>query len=300
VKISHVTAVTAVAYLLLLPLATHGQVRGSERSTVSQISDGTKVTIDYARPHARGRTPVFGGLVPWGHTWTPGANEATTLHVSNGIVLNDVDVPEGRYSVWMIPTEGIWEIVLDPNDLLYHTQPPGPRPEQIRFEVSPEEVAFTEALTWDFPQVDREGMALRFSWGTQSVPFRIEVQSTAVTTVSAEAVDAIVGRYEMMFEGPPPPEAPAGTVSPVMMVELRYEDDQLLGSVTGAPPGLPSEFALLPVAQNVFNPAWLMDGEIFETEVDMFFEFDVQNGQATGYDVRGLGDRLMMRAVRGR
>lgn len=47
-----------------------------------------------------------------------------------------------------------------------------------------------------------------------------------------------------------------------------------------------------------FNPAWYMDGEMFETEVDMFFEFTLEDGIATGFDVRGLEDRLMMRARR--
>jgi len=32
----------------------HAQVRASERATISQTADGTNVTIDYARPRARG------------------------------------------------------------------------------------------------------------------------------------------------------------------------------------------------------------------------------------------------------
>jgi len=291
---------TTAAALLILPAPAASQIRGSERSTVSQISDGTKVTVDFARPHVRGRRPVFGGLVDWGHTWTPGANEATTLEVSKSVVVNGVEVPAGRYSVWMIPAEGPWEVVFDPNDLLYHTQPPEPRPDQIRLEVTPEEVAFTEALTWEFPEVDPSGMALRFRWGTASIPLRIEVEPTAVTTISAEAAAPLVGQYQMSFAGPPPPDAPPGAEPPIMSVEVRYEGDQLVGGLTEGPPGLPSEFVLLPVAENVFNPGWVMDGEIFEVEVDMYFEFDVQDGQATGYDVRGLEDRLMMRGIRSR
>ena len=104
----------------------------------------------------------------------------------------------------------------------------------------------------------------------------------------------------MSFEGPPPPDAPPGAEPPAMLVELHYEGAQLLGTMNGGPAGLPSEFALLPVAENVFNPGWIMDGGIFEVEVDMYFEFEVHDGQASGYDVRGLQDRLMMRATRSR
>ena len=31
---------------------------------------GTTITIDYARPRLRGRSPIFGGLVRWGEPAT--------------------------------------------------------------------------------------------------------------------------------------------------------------------------------------------------------------------------------------
>ena len=84
-----------------------------------------------------------------------------------------------------------------------------------------------------------------------------------------------------------------------MQVEVRYEGDQLVGDIAGAPPGMPAEFMFIPVADFVFNPAWMMNGQIMETEVDMYFEFSVKGGEpAAGFDVRGLEDRLMMRGQR--
>ncbi len=285
-----------------LPQTTHAQVRGSERSVVSQVSDGTTITIDYARPQARGRVPVFGGLVPWGHVWTPGANEATTFSADKDVIVNGNDVPAGRYSVWVIPNEGAWEVVFDPNDDLYHTQKPSSNPDQIRFEVAPDEAEFTEVLTFDFPMVSPTGMDLRFTWGTASLPFPIAVQPSSVLTVEADQAALLVGQYEMTFQGPPPAEAPPGMeMPPPMEVNLRYEGDQLVGDIKGAPPGMPSEFLFVPVADFVFNPAWMMNGRIMETEVDMYFEFNVSDGEpAAGFDVRGLEDRLMMRGQRNR
>ena len=141
-------------------------------------------------------------------------------------------------------------------------------------------------------------MALRFRWAETSIPLEIEVPPSRVLSVSAEAAGQLTGTYEMTFQGPPPPEAPPDAVPPVMSVEVRYEDDALVGTLGGSPPGMPSEFTLIPVAEQVFNPAWMMEGAIFETEVDMYFEFNVEDGQATGFDVRGLEDRLMMRGRR--
>ena len=60
------------------------------------------VTINYARPRARGRSPLFGKVVRWGDTWTPGANWATTLEVSREVRLDGHPIPKGKYSVWFV------------------------------------------------------------------------------------------------------------------------------------------------------------------------------------------------------
>lgn len=74
----------------------------SELGSVSQVVDGTKVTVEYSRPRARGRTGLFGGEVKFGHVWTPGANRSTTLAVSKDVSINGHAVPKGKYSVWMV------------------------------------------------------------------------------------------------------------------------------------------------------------------------------------------------------
>jgi hypothetical protein len=237
-------------------------------------------------------------MVGWGHVWTPGANEATTFEADKDVTLNGIQVPSGRYSVWMVPNEGEWEVVLDPNDRLYHTEPPEPVATQIRFPVTPETGEFTEALTFDFPLVEPTGMTLRFRWATTSISFAVGVQPSTVVTVSDEQASQLVGEYEMTFAGPPPPGAPPGIEPPTMQLTVVHEGDQLLATIVGGPPGLPSSLMFIPAADLVFNPAWMMEGEIFETEVDMYFEFNVEDGQAVGFDVRGLEDRLMMRGTR--
>jgi len=80
------------------------QIRGSEAGTVSQTLDGTTIAMAYSRPSARGRD-LFGALVPWDVVWTPGANWATTFETDRDVRLNGIDVPAGKYSVWMIPHE---------------------------------------------------------------------------------------------------------------------------------------------------------------------------------------------------
>jgi hypothetical protein len=291
---------TGLGLLSLVPLAAPGsaQIRGSERATVSQVSDGTTVTVDYARPRVRGRSPVFGGLVDWGHVWTPGANSATTLAVDRPVTLNGVAVPEGAWSVWFIPGEGDWEVVLDPDERLYHTQPPEPDDDQLRFRVSPGAGAFTEALTWEFPMVDREGMDLRFRWDEVQIDFRIDVESTAVTETPPEEARAIAGSYEVEV----PPEMQAEGAPPTMSFEIAYEDGVLRGGLPMGPPGEMARFELLPRASWIYSPGWMMDGEVFEQELEIFMEFDEEEGTVQGLEMRGVVDdridRVMMRATK--
>ena len=92
-------AATLAAGLALAPGADLGAQKASELASVAQTVDGTKLTVEYSRPRARGRTGIFGTTVKWGRTWTPGANTATTLAVTKDVVIEGVSVPKGRYSV---------------------------------------------------------------------------------------------------------------------------------------------------------------------------------------------------------
>ena len=112
------------------------QVLASERSSVSQTVDGTTATLTYYRPRARGRTGLFGSRVRWGEVWTPGANQATTLNVNKDVSIEGQPVAKGTYSIWFVIARGPWEMVLDKDTTLFHTQGPKQRPGQIRFPIS--------------------------------------------------------------------------------------------------------------------------------------------------------------------
>ena len=100
--------------------------------------DGTKISMTYSRPRARGRDTLFGNpkAVHWGEVWTPGANYATTFEVNRPVTLDGHAVKAGTYSVWMVVRQsGPWTMVLDPK-VRYHTDPPDSNATQIRFPVT--------------------------------------------------------------------------------------------------------------------------------------------------------------------
>lgn len=73
---------------------------------------GATVKLCYGRPSARGR-PVMGSLVPYGEPWRLGANEATTIHVPFAAEIAGVRVGPGAYSLYAIPGESSWRIVVN-------------------------------------------------------------------------------------------------------------------------------------------------------------------------------------------
>ncbi|MEE8148442.1 MAG: DUF2911 domain-containing protein [Longimicrobiales bacterium] len=255
----HFALLAAFAAVVATAVPLDAQVRGSERSLVSQTVDGTTISVDYGRPHARGREPVFGTIVDWGHMWTPGANWATTIAFSKGVEINGVSVPEGKYSVWMITDPEEWEILLDPNDSIFHTMRPELSEEQIRISATPQEVPHVEALTFEFPTVRADGTDLVFSWGTISVPMHVVVQPTQTLTIEAAAAAPYPGLYAVKWVGPPIEASPEAELPQVnSQLELTFADSHLMGSWRGLFPDQDvTEVIMVPVTGPVFHPGWM-------------------------------------------
>lgn len=68
--------------------------------------------VAFGQPSARGRV-VFGELVPYGVVWRTGANEATTLETDIDLRFGDTLVPKGTYSLFTIPQEEQWTLVIN-------------------------------------------------------------------------------------------------------------------------------------------------------------------------------------------
>lgn len=86
--------------------------RASPLDSVSFTVGQAEVKVCYGRPSAKGRQ-VFGGLIPYGQLWRTGANEPTMIHTTGPIKVAGVDLPAGSYSLYTIPGEKEWEIVLN-------------------------------------------------------------------------------------------------------------------------------------------------------------------------------------------
>ena len=290
--------------MLTVPITrpAHAQLLASEPAQVSQTVDGTRVTIEYSRPRARGRTGLFGTRIQDGHIWTPGANAATTLAVSKDVTINGQAVSKGKYTVWIAVSRGEWEMVLDRDTTLFHTQGPRRRAGQVRFAAPREKRPFMEVLTWWVPDVTATGMTLAVQWDTVYVPLKIAVAPSYNTKVTAEVARPIVGKYQVHFEAPPP--APADTTvipesdTPPTNVTftIRYEAGELRAVMD--PPMAKTEsgytdWVLIPARGSYFYLGRMDGGQLVEIFDFATVRFTIAGDRATGFEERMQNDQLL-------
>lgn len=72
--------------------------RGEANATVH----GATIKVDYGTPSKRGRE-IFGGIVAWDKRWRTGANRATHFETDRDLVMGDLEIPAGQYTLYTIP-----------------------------------------------------------------------------------------------------------------------------------------------------------------------------------------------------
>lgn len=282
---------TAVVVCLGGAPAVRAQIRASELGSVSQVIDGTKISIEYSRPRARGRQDLFGGEVKWQEVWTPGANYATTLELSKNVKIEGHPVPKGKYSVWMVVRPaGDWTFVLDRRHRVYHMAHLDSTPEQIRFPVKALAGPFTEVLTWSFPENRSTGATMVMSWGAIRVPLSVTVEpSYRITTPVADAAPYI-GRYEFRWGDMP------DTAKSLELI-VAYRDSMLTMRFEPTDPYYEGA-ALIRIKEDWFIPGIFENGQFIDALQDMVLEFKVAAGKAVTFEVRGDADELWAKGVR--
>ena len=89
-----------------------GKPRQSPKMTSSGKIGDANLTITYGSPSVKGRK-IWGDLVPFDKVWRAGANEATQLETDKDILLEGKKLPAGKYSLYAIPGEKEWKIIIN-------------------------------------------------------------------------------------------------------------------------------------------------------------------------------------------
>jgi len=285
----------ALALSLLSATELRAQIRASELGTFSQVIDGTKISMTYSRPRARGRDPLFGNpkAVHWGEVWTPGANYATTFEVNRPVKLDGHPVKAGTYSVWMVVRQsGPWTMVLDPKVRIYHMSPPDSNATQIRFPAETHDAPYLDVLTWSMPELRANGGTLTMQWGRTRVDMKLDVEPSYALTMPQSDAAPYLGVWQYA-------EIDSGKTGRTRRFVIDY-DDQTLKGRWQSDSSYFKHFALVKIAPDWFAPGvYDGQGQVYEVyKPELVLEFTRENGRATSFIARDDQDKIVMRGKR--
>jgi hypothetical protein len=162
--------------------------RTSPKASVMQTIGMTDVTVTYSRPGVKGRT-IFGGLESWDKPWRTGANEATTVTVSQDVTIGGNKLPAGTYSFFTIPKQsGPWTAVFSKQKDLWGAYEYKPEEDALRIDVAPTTVEPQEWLRFSFENLKPGAGDLVMRWDKTQlvVPIQTDDLDEAMASINAE------------------------------------------------------------------------------------------------------------------
>ena len=202
-------ALCVLCFAASLGLAQITTPRPSQKASVMQRIGVTDVTITYSRPGVKGRTiwgdplpeqekvkgeatldnqnerPKGAPIVPWGHVWRAGANEATQFVVTDDVLINGQKLPAGSYSLHAIPTKDEWTIVFNGTANQWGSFNYDAAKDTLRVKAKPESVQTSqEWLAYTIDPVSEDSAQVNIRWEKISVPFTVKVPDVAAVTMA--------------------------------------------------------------------------------------------------------------------
>jgi hypothetical protein len=139
-----------------------------------KLAGGKSVTVDYSSPRAKGRK-VFGGIVPFDKVWRAGANEATTFVTDTDLTVGGTSVPTGSYTLFAIPNESKWTLIISKTTGEWGTNYSGPSADLARVDMKVSKLPSPE-----------ENFTIAFDQGGPSCTMRMDWETTRASIVVAK------------------------------------------------------------------------------------------------------------------
>jgi hypothetical protein len=152
--------------------------RQSQRATVSQRVGLTDITIVYHRPLVGGRE-IWGRVAPYGEVWRAGANENTTIEVSDSVTVDGQALAKGIYGLHMIPSTDFWTVVFSKNATSWGSFSYDQSEDALRLDVKPHADYMHEALMYEFDDVTPDSTVLTMHWEKLALPLTVKIDPEA-------------------------------------------------------------------------------------------------------------------------
>ena len=137
---------------------------------------------------------IWGALVPYGQVWRLGANDATTLEVSEPFKLAGHDLPAGSYALFAIPAKDKWSIVVNSQAKQWGAYFRDPKKDLFSFDVTPVRRAARRS-GWNSGMHPESARVVRveMAWEKLRVSFPVEVDVNGIVWKNLDAARAAAG-----------------------------------------------------------------------------------------------------------
>ena len=180
-------------FLLFISFTSFSQLKtppASPAAEIEQVVGLTEIEVDYNRPSRKGRE-IFGNLVPYGKLWRTGANSSTKISFSTDVVIEGKTIEEGTYSIFSIPNEGNWDVILYSQAEVWGV-PRDWDDSKIVFNSNFESVKYKdgyqlETFSISFKNVTNNDVDLVLSWGDiyVTVPIRVPTRELVADQIES-------------------------------------------------------------------------------------------------------------------
>jgi hypothetical protein len=155
-----------VAFCLQLSVLSAQQMKSPPKSAEMTLN-GKKISIKYSSPSMRGRK-IMGELVPYNEVWRLGANDATHFTTEADLMFGNVSVPKGTYTLWALPTQTGWKLIINKKTGVWGTPYSYESSELARIDMKVEKTgAPVEQMVLSLAQAGNGGV-LKMEWENTS------------------------------------------------------------------------------------------------------------------------------------
>lgn len=137
-----------------------------------KLKDPLIARVVYSRPAKNGRD-IFCDLVEYGKVWRLGANEATEIEFFKDVVFNKTKVKKGRYTLYAIPYEKKWTIIINKETDTWGAFGYDPKKDIVRIDVPVETLTQPVEYFSIIFDVVKNKIKMDFNWDNVkvSLPF---------------------------------------------------------------------------------------------------------------------------------
>ena len=101
-----------ILILLLADLSVAQEPISSPLDSVKLSVNGRRIAVYYGRPEMRGRK-IMGDFVRYDKVWRTGSGQSTTLVTNTDIQIGTIEIPEGSYSLYTLPSATQWKLIVN-------------------------------------------------------------------------------------------------------------------------------------------------------------------------------------------